>query len=99
MGNFLRGKGIWNFFGIRSLKILNILLCVILIFSGNKLSAQCPPLPVITADGPLTFCNGDSVSLSSNSATGNQWLKDGKKIPGATRQTFVAKTAGIYSLQ
>ena len=99
MGNFLLSTGIRKFFGIGSLKILNILFCSILIFSGNKLFAQCPLLPVITADGPLNFCNGDSVTLSSNSATGNQWLKDGKKIKGATLQTFVAKTGGLYSLQ
>jgi hypothetical protein len=99
MGSFLLNTGIRKFFGNRSLRIISVLLCLNLILSGNKLFAQCPPLPVITADGPLSFCDGDSVSLSSNSATGNQWLKDGRKIKGATLQTFIAKTAGLYSVQ
>src|SRR5450432_21777 len=55
--------------------------------------------PTVSADGPLTFCNGDSVVFSSTSATGNQWLKDGVNIVGATNQTFTAKLSGAYTVQ
>lgn len=32
-----------------------------------------PDAPVITANGPITFCEGESVVLTSNYATGNTW--------------------------
>ncbi|MBL0016812.1 MAG: hypothetical protein IPP17_10240 [Bacteroidetes bacterium] len=32
-----------------------------------------PPAPVITASGPVQFCPGGSVTLTSSSPTGNLW--------------------------
>lgn len=32
-----------------------------------------PPVPVISASGPLNFCNGSSVTLTSSAATNNSW--------------------------
>ncbi len=55
--------------------------------------------PVISASGPSTFCEGGSDTLISNSSSGNQWLKDGELIEGATDQTFIAKTSGSYSVK
>ena len=57
------------------------------------------PLPVITADGPLAFCDGDSVTLTSNYSYGNQWLLNGVAIAGATGTSYVALVAGNYTLQ
>jgi len=34
-----------------------------------------PDTPTITADGPLTFCKGGSVTLTSSPAAGYQWYK------------------------
>jgi|GEM_PF-2020739 len=58
------------------------------------------PSATITPQGPVTFCNGDSVVLSANVATGLQytWLKNGNTISGATKATYTAKTAGIYKV-
>jgi hypothetical protein len=53
--------------------------------------------PVITADGPTTFCAGGNVTLTSSSATGNQWYLDGNPIGGATNQTYVASAVGNYA--
>src|SRR5205085_14815 len=39
-----------------------------------------PPVPAISAGGPTTFCSGGSVTLTSNSAAGNQWYADGNII-------------------
>lgn len=52
------------------------------------------PPPVITADGPTTFCTGDSVTLTSNSSTGNVWTG------GTTNTTssITVKTANTYTL-
>ena len=54
--------------------------------------------PVITASGPLSFCLGDSVTLSANGITGStfQWYRNGFLIAGATNPTYVAKIPGRY---
>ena len=57
-----------------------------------------PPTPTIAAGGPTTFCAGGSVVLTSSSATGNQWYKDGVAISGATSQTYTAATTGAYTV-
>ncbi|PWN67792.1 hypothetical protein C1638_004125 [Chryseobacterium oncorhynchi] len=57
-----------------------------------------PPTPTISAGGPTTFCTGGSVVLTSSSATGNQWYKDGSIIPGATAQSYIFNTSGTYTV-
>ncbi|MEI6697146.1 MAG: T9SS type A sorting domain-containing protein, partial [Bacteroidota bacterium] len=55
----------------------------------NQLSSA----PIITASGPLTFCAGDSVILTSSSITGNVW------IPGnETTQSIKIYNSGSYSV-
>lgn len=56
-----------------------------------------PPTPTVTPGGPTTFCAGGSVSLTSSSASGNQWSVNGDPIGGATSQSFVATAAGNYT--
>ncbi|HEY2091045.1 MAG TPA: carboxypeptidase regulatory-like domain-containing protein [Thermoanaerobaculia bacterium] len=57
-----------------------------------------PPTPTITPGGPTTFCAGGSVTLTSSSATGNQWSLNGSPIGGATSQTYVATASGNYTV-
>jgi hypothetical protein len=57
-----------------------------------------PATPTITPGGPTTFCAGGSVTLTSSSATGNQWYQDGNPIGGATGQQYVATTSGAYTV-
>jgi hypothetical protein len=57
-----------------------------------------PATPTITPGGPTTFCTGGSVTLTSSSATGNQWSLDGNPIGGATGQQYVATAAGSYTV-
>ena len=57
-----------------------------------------PATPTINAGGPTTFCQGGSVTLSSSSASGNQWYLNGSPIGGATGQTYLATAAGDYSV-
>ena len=54
----------------------------------------------ITASGPLTFCDGNSVTLSASSGAGYtyQWKKDGLNITSANTSTYVATTTGSYTL-
>jgi hypothetical protein len=57
-----------------------------------------PATPTISAGGPTTFCPGGSVTLTSSSATGNQWYKDGNPIGSATNQTYSATASGNYTV-
>jgi hypothetical protein len=52
-----------------------------------------PSQPSITASGPLTFCQGGSVTLNSSSATNNIWSN------GATSSSITVINAGTYTLQ
>ncbi|MFL5745953.1 MAG: beta strand repeat-containing protein, partial [Niastella sp.] len=57
-----------------------------------------PAIPTISAGGPTTFCQGGSVTLTSSSATGNQWSLNGTGVPGATNQTYSTTTSGSYTV-
>jgi gliding motility-associated-like protein len=48
--------------------------------------------PTITASGPLTFCTGGSVTLSSNYSTGNNWST------GETSQSITVSGSSTISL-
>ena len=48
------------------------------------------PEPTITADGPLEFCDGDSVVLTSSAAESYLWST------GETTQSIVVTTSGNY---
>jgi len=57
-----------------------------------------PSTPIVTPGGPTTFCSGGSVTLTSSSATGNQWYLDGNPIGGETNQSYVATASGDYTV-
>jgi hypothetical protein len=57
-----------------------------------------PATPTITPGGPTTFCAGGSVTLTSSSATGNQWFLNGNPIGGETNQSYIASLAGSYTV-
>src|SRR5258705_13465407 len=56
-----------------------------------------PATPTITPGGPTTFCTGGSVTLTSSSASGNQWYLNNNPIGGATSQAYIATVAGNYT--
>lgn len=57
-----------------------------------------PATPIISANGPLVFCAGGNVTLTSNATIGNQWMLNGISIPGANSPTYTAAASGNYSL-
>jgi len=48
--------------------------------------------PTISASGPTTFCEGNSVTLTSSAASGNTWSN------GATSQSITVSSGGNYSV-
>ena len=68
--------------------------------SNSKVITRTP-IATITATGPTTFCNGDSVSLQANSGTGllYQWLKGANNLNGATKPAYNAKVGGKYKVK
>jgi len=57
-----------------------------------KLDCINTPLPTISTSGPLTFCNGGSVTLTSSSPTGNIWSN------GSTTPSITVTNSGSYSV-
>jgi hypothetical protein len=66
--------------------------------AATAVTVQTQTTPTVTPIGPTTFCTGGSVTLSSSSATGNQWLLNGNPLGGQTAQTLVVTTAGDYAV-
>jgi hypothetical protein len=54
----------------------------------------------VTANGPIAFCTGKSVTLDANKGVGYtyQWKKAGVNIAGATKSNYTATTAAIIQL-
>ncbi len=65
----------------------------------NVTVTALPSTPTISAGSSTTFCTGGSVTLTSSSASGNQWSLNGSPIGGATNQTYNATSSGTYTVQ
>ncbi|MFN7013415.1 MAG: hypothetical protein ACK4ON_03990, partial [Bacteroidia bacterium] len=63
-----------------------------------KFTKSSTATPTISAASATSFCIGGSVVLTSSSATGNQWFKDGTIITGATSATYTANQSGTYTV-
>ncbi len=61
---------------------------------SNSLTAN----PTISFNGSSTFCSGSSLTLNANTLSNYQWNLNGQAIVGATNSSYVASTAGSYSL-
>jgi Secretion system C-terminal sorting domain len=68
--------------------------------SGVTVTVNTKPLvPVVSPADSASFCSGDSITLTSDAAQGNQWYKDGSALPGENIQTLLVKSSGSYSVQ
>ncbi len=68
--------------------------------TATSVTVNPTPNATITAAGPTTFCQGGSVVLNANTATGliYQWKNNGNNISGATAASYTANTAGAYTV-
>lgn len=58
-----------------------------------------PDAPTVTAEGPVTFCEGGEVWIgTAETAEVFQWLLDGQVITGADSSSLAADAAGSYTL-
>jgi hypothetical protein len=85
--------------GKYSVRVSNASGCSVLSPATDITIIALPATPVITAGGPVTFCAGNTVVLTSNAATGNQWLKDGAVVNNATGNTLQVTQSGVYSVR
>jgi len=61
--------------------------------ASQLVTVTTPSAPTVSASGPLGFCGGGSVTLTSSAVTGNQWST------GATTQSIVVSTSGSFSVK
>ena len=69
-----------------------VLFKYFLIHENLNLSGCTITTPVISANGPTTFCPGNSVTLTSSASTSYLWNT------GATTQSILVLAAGTYSV-
>jgi hypothetical protein len=67
-------------------------LCAAAPASGSIVYNPLPAIPVITAGGPTTFCQGGSVQLNSSQPSGNNWST------GATTASITVSASGSYTV-
>ncbi len=61
---------------------------------------ESPAVPLITANGPLSFCEGSDVELSTPAVVGivYQWLLDGSAIVGENQSSITANQNGDFAV-
>lgn len=82
--------------GAFTVKVTNVNGCAASSVPINITVNEKPAVPVITAAGATTFCQGGSVVLQSSATTGNQWYRDGQAIPNAQGATYTVTADGLY---
>ncbi len=82
--------------GLYSLTALGTGGCAVVSAGFTVTINEVPPVPSITAGGPLTICAGSGLVLTSSSAAGYKWYKDAIPISGASSAVFTATVSGVY---
>lgn len=59
-----------------------------------------PPMALVTASGPLTYCTGNGLQLAASTGSGltYQWQLNGNNINGATNSTYSVSGPGSYTV-
>lgn len=69
--------------------------------SSVQLSVLPRPVASVSVGGPLSFCSGDSVTLTAAVVGGAyyRWFLGNDTIPGATSRVFRARQSGLYKVR
>jgi gliding motility-associated-like protein len=57
-----------------------------------------PQVPVISANGPTSVCEGTTIILSTNGSPALQWYNNNILIPGATTSSYMVTQSGTYTV-
>ena len=69
----------------------------VFILDSIQLGNNQPPKPVLVSSGPLEFCAGDSIILSTTAVGPYQWARIGSgALTGETTNQLTVKTSGLY---
>jgi gliding motility-associated-like protein len=60
---------------------------------------KTPTTPILKSAKSNEICEGESVKLYTSNNIGNEWFKNGIRIPGITGNTFTATESGTYTLK
>lgn len=86
--------------GNYTVEITNTNSCKSVSSVSNIKENASPVVPIVTANGATTFCEGGQVTLSTLATGVNyQWQKDSLNISGANSNSIIANTSGNYSLE
>lgn len=64
----------------------------------NFIQVTASSAPIITANGPTSFCEGDEVTLSTLPSGNYQWFESGNPIANATSNSITVNSSGIYTV-
>ena len=69
--------------------------------SSSNVSIQVSnPTPGVWISGPTSFCNGGSVTLTSQNPNASYvWLESGVAVPGGSASSLVVTQTGTYTVQ
>ena len=85
--------------GLYSIQNTNEFGCKSNSLNISVLVNNLPTKPVISTNGALTFCQGQSITLTSSSSTSNQWYLNGTIISGAVQQNYTVSNSGDYTVE
>ncbi len=84
--------------GIYTVRVTNAFGCWA-VSAPESIVVNPTPSNVVTASGPLTFCNGSSVTLSAVAGYTYQWYNSLGAIAGAVGATYTATTPEDYYVE
>ncbi len=84
--------------GEYTLEVTNITTGCSFTTATINVMAETVASPVLTANGPVAFCEGGAVQLATDAAGSDlQWMFDGAAIVGATGEDLEVMTSGNYT--
>ncbi|MFG4001335.1 Ig-like domain-containing protein, partial [Flavobacterium aquidurense] len=72
--------------------------CSAVTIMGKVTVNSLPATPTISPSSTAPICFGGNIVLTSSTASGYQWYKDGVAISGATGNTYSAVASGTYTV-